>query len=123
MGIRLYQAGKYDEALKYLEDASLGDNIAAAGVSSLQGDCYANLEQLDKALKCYDSAISKADKNPEIVPFVLIKKANIYRVQGKFSDEAKAYKTIIDEYPEYVSSTRTDIKKYYERALASQEAK
>lgn len=120
MGIRLYREGKYEEALKYLDDASLDDEIAAAGVYNLQGDCHVNLNQYDQALKCYGKAISKADKNPEIVPFVLIKEANIYRAQGKFADEAKAYKTIIDDYPTYVATTRVDIKKYYERALASQ---
>lgn len=120
MGIRLYREGKYEEALKYLDDASLDDEIAAAGVYTLQGDCHVNLDQYDQALKCYSKAISKADKNPEIVPFVLIKEANIYRAQGKFADEAKAYKTIIDDYPTYVATTRVDIKKYYERALASQ---
>ncbi|MDE5683469.1 MAG: tetratricopeptide repeat protein [Muribaculaceae bacterium] len=120
MGIRLYREGKYEEALKYLDDASLDDEIAAAGVYTLQGDCHVNLDQLDQALKCYDKAISKADKNPEIVPFVLIKEANIYRAQEKYADEAKAYKTILDDYPTYVATTRVDIKKYYERALASQ---
>ena len=123
MGIRLYREGKYEEALKYLDDASLDDEVAAAGVYTLQGDCHVNLDQYDQALKCYGKAISKADKNPEIVPFVLIKEANIYRAQGKFDDEAKAYKTILDEYPQYVTSTRTDIKKYYERALAASQAK
>ncbi|MCH5221391.1 MAG: tetratricopeptide repeat protein [Muribaculaceae bacterium] len=120
MGIRLYRDGKYEEALKYLEDASLDDKIAAAGVYTLRGDCYVNLDNFDKALNCYDKAISKADKNPELVPLILVKKANIFRAQGKYADEASAYKTIIDSYPEYVSSMRTDIKKYYERAIASQ---
>ncbi len=120
MGIRLYREGKYEEAVKYLDDASLDDNIAAAGVYSLKGDCYVNLDQLDKALDCYKKAVSKAEENPEIVPFVLIKEANIYRAQGKYADEAKAYKTILDDYPSYVMSTRTDIRKYYERALASE---
>lgn len=119
-GIRLYRDGKYEEAIKYLDDASLDDNIAAAGVYTLKGDCYVNLEQYDQAIKCYNKAISKADENPEIVPFVLIKEANIYRAQKNFAAEVKCYKTIIDEYPQYVLSTRTDIKKYYERAVASQ---
>lgn len=120
VGIRLYREGKYEEALKYLDDASLDDNIAAAGVYTLAGDCHVNLDQYDKALKCYKKAISKADGNPEIVPFVLVKEANIYRAQEDYAAEAKAYKTIIDEYPTYVATTRADINKYYERALASQ---
>lgn len=119
MGIRLYNDGKYQEALEYLNGCSLDDEIAEAGVETLKGDCYVNLDQLDKALGAYKSAISEADENPEIVPFVLIKMANIYRAQGNFEAEAKAYKEIIDEYPSYTSSTRIDIRKYYERALAS----
>ncbi len=119
MGIRLYNDGKYQEALEYLNDCSLDDEIAEAGVETLKGDCYVNLDQLDKALGAYKSAISEADENPEIVPFVLIKMANIYRAQGNFEAEARAYKEIIDEYPSYTSSTRIDIRKYYERALAS----
>ena len=123
MGIRLYKEGKYEEALKYLGDASLGDEIAAAGVYALQGDCYVNLDQNDKALSCFDDAIDAADENPQIVPLILIKKANIYRAQGKFAEEAKAYKEIIDEYPQYVRMSQTDIRKYYERAQAAASAK
>ena len=119
MGIRLYRDGKYQEALEYLDDCSLDDEIAEAGVETLKGDCYVNLDQLDKAISAYKDAISDADENPEIVPFVLIKMANIYRSQGNYEAEAKAYKEIIDEYPSYVNSTRIDIRKFYERAVAS----
>ena len=119
MGIRLYQDGKYEEALKYLNDCSLDDEVAEAGVETLKGDCYVNLDQLEKALSAYKDAIDDADENPEIVPFILIKMANIYRSQGNFDAEAKAYKEIIDEYPTYVNNTRVDIRKYYERAIAS----
>lgn len=122
MGIRLYRDGKYKEALEYLDDCTLDDKVAAPGVYALAGDCHVNLDEFDQALKCYSKAISKADKNPEIVPFILIKEANIYRAQGNYAAEAKAYKEIIDEYPSYVANTRFDIKKYYERALASQKA-
>ncbi len=119
MGIRLYRDGKYQEALEYLDDCSLDDEIAEAGVETLKGDCYVNLDQPDKAISAYKDAISDADENPEIVPFVLIKMANIYRSQGNYEAEAKAYKEIIDEYPSYVNSTRIDIRKFYERAVAS----
>lgn len=118
MGIRLYREGKYEEALKYLDACSLDDEVANAGVYSLKGDCYANLEQYDKALSCFKKAVSAADENPEAVPFFLIKEANIYRMQGKYADEANAYKQIIDEYPAYVTSTRIDINRFYQRALA-----
>ena len=66
----------------------------------------------------YQKAISKANGNPEIVPMMLIKEANVFRTEGKYSDEAKAYKTILDDYPQYAQSMRIDIRKYYERAAA-----
>lgn len=118
MAIRLYRDGKYEEAIKYLDDCSFSDDIANPGVYSLKGDCYANLEQYDKAISSYQKAISKANGNPEIVPMMLVKEANIYRVQGKYADEAKAYKTILDDYPKYAKSMRIDLRKYYERAAA-----
>ncbi len=121
MGIRLFRQGKYEEAIKYLDDASIDDNIVAAGVEALKGDCYVNLQQLDKALGCYDDAISEADKNPQIVPLMLIKKANIFREQKNYAAEAKAYKAILDDYPRYAQGSQTDIRKYYERAEAQAE--
>ncbi len=123
MGIILYRNGKYEEAIKALDNASLDDDIAAAGVYALKGDCYVNLDNYDEALSCYKKAISKADENPEIVPFVLIKEANIYRAQGNFADEAKAYKEILDDYPVYAQSTQGNIEKFYQRALAQSQAK
>lgn len=119
VGIRLYQEGKYQEALDYLKDASIDDNIVAAGVASLAGDCYVNLKQYPEALAQYKKAIKDADKNPTIVPLVLMKEANIYREQKDFQAEYEAYKDIIDNYPAFVRSTQTDIRKYYERAKAA----
>lgn len=116
--IILYSQGKYEEAIKYLDNASLDDDIAEAGVYALIGDCYVNLDNYDKALSSYKKAISAADENPEIVPFVLVKMANIYRAQQNYKAEAEAYETIIKDYPTYATSTRTDIRKYYERAKA-----
>lgn len=117
MGIRLYQQGQYAEAAEYLSDCSLDDNVAAAGVRILEGDCYVNLEQYDKALAAYRQAISKADGNPQIVPFVLVKEAHIYRAQENYTDEAKAYRTILDDYPTFTAGQQ-DIRALYERANA-----
>jgi tetratricopeptide (TPR) repeat protein len=119
VAIRLYNNGKYEDAIKYLDDASISDNIVAAGVYSLKGDCYVNLKKNDEAIKCFNKAISKADENPDIVPLVLIKLANVYRAENKFDDEFEAYDKLINEYPQYVQSAQTDIRKYYERAKAA----
>lgn len=118
--IALYQQGKYEEALNYLKDASVSSDIIEAGKYSLMGDCYVNLEKYDDALSCYNKAVSAADNNPQIVPFVLVKKANVYRELKQYNEEANCYNKIINDYPEYVQTLRFDIKKYAERAAASE---
>lgn len=120
VAIALYQKGEYEEAIKYLEDASVSSDIIEAGKYALMGDCYVNLKNYDKALSAYQKAIKEADNNPQIVPFVLVKEANIYREQGNYEAEYKAYETIYDKYPEYAKSlSNIDIRKYAERARAA----
>ena len=117
--IQLYQKGEYQEALEYLKKADLDDKVAAAGVYTLMGDCYTNLQQYPEALKAYDKAVSKADKNPTIVPLVLVKKANIYRNEKNYEAEYQALKTIVDQYPQFAQTSQADIVKYCERAKAA----
>ena len=108
-------AGKADVEMN---DASVSDVVIAAGAQLLKGDCLVNLDRLDEAVKAYKNAISEADENPDIVPFALIKLANVYRAQGNHKAEYEAYKTILDEYPsyQYAQGQQTDIRKYMERA-------
>lgn len=113
---RLYQQGKYEEALEYLKDASADDKIVAAGIYTLTGDCYVNLQQPSDAIKAFEKAVSKADKNPVIVPVILIKEANVYRAEKNYTAEAKALKTIIDQYPQFMQTSQVDVRKLYERA-------
>ena len=117
--IRLYQAGNYEEAVKYLDDASASDEIVAAGIETLKGDCYVNLQNYDAAIKAYEKAIKEANHNSQLVPIILIKEANVYREQKNYAAEAKAYGKIVEEYPTYGEAANLDIRKYYERAKAA----
>ena len=117
--IILYQDGKYQEALDYLKDTSLDDKVGAAGVYTLMGDCYANLNEYDQAVKAYNKAISKADKNPVVVPIILVKQANVYRALKDYQGEYKALSTLVEDYPQFVQTSQTDFRKYYERAKAA----
>lgn len=121
VAMRLYQEGKYEEALSYLKDASVDDKIVAAGALTLEGDCYVNLKKYDEAISAYGKAVSKADKNPAIVPVILIKEANVYRAQNNYAKEAEVLKNIIDNYPQFAASNQADVRKLYERAKASAE--
>lgn len=117
--IRLYQAGNYEEAIKYLDDASAADEIVSAGIETLKGDCYVNLKNYDAAIKAYEVAIKEAANNSQLVPLILIKEANVYREQKNYAAEAKAYGKIVEDYPDYGQAANLDIRKYYERAKAS----
>lgn len=102
--IRYYQKGDYDKAIEYLDGASVGSGVIEAGRYSLMGDCYVNKNEYDKALNCYKKAVNAADNNPEVVPFVLVKEANIYREQKNYAQESECYKNIIANYPQYLQS-------------------
>lgn len=120
--IRYYKAGNYDKAIDYLDKASVSSSIVEAGRYSLLGDCYVNKGDLDKALNCFKKAVNAADHNPEIVPFVLVKEANIYREQKNYTQESECYKNIIANYPLYLN-THPQVTARAERAKAAAAAK
>lgn len=94
-----YTMGKYKEALQQLEKFSTSEPVLASNALVLKGDCYVNLKKYDEALKAFNSAISKADGNAQIVPRVLVKEANIYDVQKNYKKALECYQQIADEYP------------------------
>lgn len=112
VAINYYQNKKYNDAIKYLDDASIDSDIIEAGAYSLKGDCYANLKNMDEALKCFNKALDIADGNQALVPFLMVKIANIYREQKNYEKEYEVYEALRAEYPNYLY----DVDKYLERA-------
>lgn len=122
--IMLYDKADYQGALDYLDKFSATESVIGAAAYSLKGDCYANLDQLDKAASAFKDAISKSDKNPYYTPFFMSKLARVYRAQGNYKAEAATYEDIQENYPSFAENYGIDIKKYVERAkLQSEEAK
>lgn len=113
-----YNEGKYKEAVKYLEDFSTSEPVLAANALALTGDCYVNLKQYDKALDYFNKAISKAAKNPQIVPRVLLKEANVYDEQKKYDKALECYQQIKDDYPTYRTGNGASIDAYIAREQA-----
>lgn len=107
-----YEQGKYEEALKYLDKADLDGERVEAGICLLKGDCYANLNKLDEAINCYNEALKEANNNPAIMPYCMLKLANVYRAQKKYDKEYEEYLKIQSQYPSFMG----DIDKYVERA-------
>lgn len=116
VAIRAYNDSNYTKAIEYLDKTSVSSEIIGAGVYSLKGDCYANLNKLDEAISEYESAVSKADGNPTITPFILIKMANVYSQQKNYAKEYECYNTIRTDYQAYVQQAGVNIDKYVERA-------
>lgn len=137
-GVILYNKGEYKKALEQFEDATVKGDIAEPGLYIARGNCYANLNQLDKAADCFEEAADKAEGNAAIAPYALVKLANVYHVQKKYADEAECYEEILKDYPQYAANPYVEdlrsnpdpaavnyndgagreIQRYYERAKA-----
>ncbi|GAB6866175.1 tetratricopeptide repeat protein [Bacteroides acidifaciens] len=112
-GICYAQLGKYEEAVKMLDDFNGNDQMVAPAVLGAAGSCYAQLGQLDKAASTLLSAADKADNNT-LSPIFLLQAGEILVKQGKFDDAVSAYTKIKDKY--FQSYQAMDIDKYIEQA-------
>ena len=112
-GICYAHLGKYDEAIKYLNDFDGTDQMVGLAVLAAAGNCYAQLDQLDKAASSLLKAADKADSNT-LSPIYLLQAGEILVKQGKVEEAIKAYTTIKDKY--FQSYQAMDIDKYIEQA-------
>lgn len=113
-----YNMGKYNEAVKYLDQFSTSEPVLAASALILKGDCYVNLKKYDDALSAYDKAISKQSDNSQIVPRVLLKEANVYEAQKQNEKALECYEKIAKDFPTFQLGNGVGIDAYVERAKA-----
>lgn len=114
-GISYAQLGKYEEAIKYLNDFDGDDQMVGPAAIGTLGDCYAQLNQLNKATGAFMKAAEKAENNT-LSPIYLKKAGAIFEKEGKYDDAVKAYTQIKDKY--FNSYQAMDIDKYIDRAKA-----
>jgi len=93
----LLQKGQFEEALDYFGDVSMDDEIMAAQVITLQGDCYSEMEQYEKAGDTYMKAANKRD-NDLSTPYALLKAGMAYEEANEYSDAKKAYERLEADY-------------------------
>lgn len=113
-----YNLGNYKEAISQLDKFKTSEPVLEANAEVLKGDCYVNLKQYDKALDCFKKAIAKADKNPQIVPRVLLKEANIYDAQKKYDKARDCYEEIKADFPTFELGNGLTIDAYIARENA-----
>lgn len=112
-GMSYAQSGNYQEAVKYLESYDECDDemITPAAVGVL-GNCYAQLNQLDKATATLLKAAEMAD-NTTLSPMYLQQAGEIFESQGNTDKAMNCYKEIKNKYPQSMQAVEID--KYIER--------
>ena len=93
----LLQKEKYDEALDYLEDVTMEDEIMAAQVITLQGDCLSELEKYEDAADLYMKAANHRN-NSLTTPYALLKAGIAYEEAKAYDDAYEAYELIFNDY-------------------------
>lgn len=115
-GIALYDAGRYEEALKSLKEFSSKESYVAPSVQRLIGDCYAQLGKLEDAVTAYEQAAKTAD-NDAISPSCLVKAGHVYEKLGKADKALEAYELVKTKY--YTSPEAQSIEADILRAQAA----
>ena len=112
-GMSYAQSGNYQEAVKYLESYDKCDDemITPAAVGVL-GNCYAQLNQLDKATETLLKAAEMADNNT-LTPMYLQQAGEIFESQGNTDKALNCYNEIKNKYPQSMQAVEID--KYIER--------
>lgn len=96
-GICLYNLGQYEEAVSYLKDFDADELFVSPAVIGTIGDCYVNMDQLEKGVGYFEKAAHKADNNM-LSPIYLKKAALVYEKLGKKDKATEMYRKIQDEY-------------------------
>ena len=112
-GLSYAKLGKYQEAVTRLEDfKNCGDAMVSPAAIGALGNCYAELDQLDKATSTLLEAAQKADNN-SLSPLYQIQAGEIFESQGKKDKALECYKEIKTKYVN--SMQYAEIDKYIER--------
>lgn len=111
-GICHLHLGNYEEAIEYLNKYSKKDRVIGSIAIGATGDAYVELGDLDKGISKYLEA-AEYGGNSFNTPLYLMKAAELYELNGEYSEALKLYEKIKDEYPE--STEGSSIDKYIAR--------
>jgi tetratricopeptide (TPR) repeat protein len=111
-GICFLHLGQYQDAIDFLEKYSKKDKVLGSLAIGATGDAYVELGDPDKGVEKYIEAADYAG-NSFNTPLFLMKAAEIYELNGQYSEALKIYERIQKEYPE--STEGISIEKYIAR--------
>ena len=110
--MRLYNLGKYDEAITYLKNFDADEEFISPAIIGTIGDCYVNMDKYEEGVGYFERAAKKAD-NDMLSPIYLKKAATVYEKLGNKKKALEMYQKIKDSYPKSMSNQ--DIEKYIVR--------
>ncbi len=108
-GLCCAQLDSFEVAVKYLSKFKGNDQMAGPSILGALADCYASMDQPDKAASTFLKAAKKADNNL-LTPYYLFQAGLIYESMEKPEQALKLYNRIKIEYP--ASNEATDIENY-----------
>lgn len=111
-GICYLHLGQYQDAIDRLNKYSKKDKVIGSLAIGATGDAYVELGDTKKGVSLYLEAADYAD-NSFNTPLFLMKAAELYELDGKYSEALKLYERIESEYPE--STEGSTIEKYIAR--------
>lgn len=111
-GICYLHLGQYQEAIDMLEKYSKKDKLIGSLAIGATGDALVELGDTGKGILKYLEAAEYAD-NAFNTPLFLMKAAELYELEGNYSEALKLYDRIESEYPE--STEGSSIEKYIAR--------
>lgn len=88
---------EFDKALDYFNDVTFKDEVMAAMILVLKGDCYSEKGDYKKAASYYEKG-AKARDNDATRPYAIQKAAGAHEAAGDFEDARDAWKIIAEEY-------------------------
>ncbi|MDF2448319.1 MAG: hypothetical protein K0R26_823 [Bacteroidota bacterium] len=114
-GICLLRTGKFEEAIGYLENYDLKDEMVAPVAIGAIGDANMELNKVDDAIKYYLKAAEQSTNN-FTTPLFLKKAAFAYEQKANYPEALAAYERLKNEYSK--SSEAREIDKYIARVKA-----
>ncbi|MCO6480585.1 MAG: tetratricopeptide repeat protein [Phaeodactylibacter sp.] len=114
-GISYLNLGKYQAAIDFLKQFKAKGEVMPIMKYGAMGDAYSELQDFDNAMKFYKKAANEAE-NDLLTPYYLKKVGLLHERNGNFAEAQKAYKEILEKYPD--SPVGRDIEKYITRAEA-----
>lgn len=96
-GICYLKKGEFENAIDYLEDFTINDDIVAPMATGAIGDAYLELKNYEKAADYYLDA-ANSNKNAFTTPIFLLKAGRTFELLENYSKAVNAYEQILNEF-------------------------